>query len=107
MLVKGGFLGKSVGYMYEITNLILKPKGWNFFWIVIDGTRISKVCNNNNEINLTLSDDNNYQINLFVNEQKFHTSRQLFSYTLDIDVAPNVNDISEFVTFVSSMIYDH
>lgn len=105
MNILGGYLGKSAGYFYSITNIKVEPYGWQYFWINIDGIRISKVCNNNNIIDIVVESDNQYNINLFVNKQKFHTSKHLFKYSLEFD-NPSV-DTNKIISYSESVIVDH
>ena len=104
MFIEGGFLGKSSGYYYDITNLTIKSDGWTHFWLVVDGIRITKVCNNGNPVSIAIKDDNDYNINLFVNNQQFHTSRRLFKFQVDID---SVLPENELVIKSESTFVDH
>jgi hypothetical protein len=104
MLLKCGFLGKSAGYYYTIQNVVLHSTGWSSMKIIFNGQILGEYHNDGKEMKIFTEQDNNYNIILFVNNNKVKSERQLFDVLLDVKTE---GDASDFFHYEDSMIVDH
>ena len=104
MLLKCGFLGQSAGYYYTIQNVVLHTKGWSRMKLMFNGKILGEYYNEGKEMQISMNSDNDYNINLFVNNNKIKSERQLFSVVLDVKTE---GDASDFYHYENGMIVDH
>jgi hypothetical protein len=102
MLVFGGYLKGTQSMRYHpIRNIVLKPFGWKYVNLYINGELITKICNSGKQINFEQKLLDDYYIVLEVNGCEYYKNKQVYEYTLDIDC-----DDTNIVEYSDSMIYD-
>ena len=102
MLIFGGYLKETQSMRYHpIKNILIKPNGWKYIKLIIDGQIITKICNTGKPINFEQKHLNDYNIVLTVNDYEYYKKKQVYEYTLDIDC-----DDPNIVEYSDSMIYD-
>lgn len=103
MKVQAGYLLNDTFRMHPIKNLLIKPIEWTTIELIVDGNIITKICNNGNNINFSMTFDDNYMIVLKVNNNTYYCSNNLFNYELNIDIENNNSNIIEYI---DNIIYD-
>ena len=103
MLLHCGHVVNSSKY-HPIQNVLLLKNGWTSMKVIFNEQVLCEYKNDGNEMKIEMKSDNNYNINLFVNNDKIKTSRQLFRVILDVTTE---NDNTEFYNYVDDMIVDH
>ena len=103
MLLHCGHIVDSMMY-HPIQNILLLKNGWTSMKVIFNGNILREYKNNGKEMKIEMTQDDNYNINLFVNNDKIKSERQLYRVILDVT---SENDKTEFYKYEEHLIVDH
>ena len=105
MIIKAGYVCKDSIRIHPIKNLIIKPFGWKTMHLSVGSVAITKICNNNKELEFIMEPHNSV-IKLLVNDMTYYSSEQLFDYDINIDIDESKYLLEDIITFIDGTIYD-
>jgi hypothetical protein len=103
--INAGHIDKTSIRDHPIRNLLIKSIGWKTLDLYIGSELITKICNNSKDIRFVLDMDNDYNINLKVNNLVYYSNRNLFSYKIKIDIDDNL-EVDDIIKYTEEYIYD-
>ncbi len=105
MIIKAGNICKNSVRSFPIKNLVIKPIGWSTIHLSVDSNVITKICNNNKELEFKMEITNS-GISLLVNKISYYSSNNIFDYDIDINIDETKYKLQDVIIFIDDLFYD-